>query len=145
MRSLAATIAALSIIAAAPILGGVPSSEVFVKARLMSLERQPGCGVFWIGSPATYEVIDGPAEFVRKAIHVMVDCAEMPRSGLSTDCGDLEAFEIGATHFLALTHDNIRRIEIPSSLPSEGTWFYLRAASLRELRPNTSLERTRER
>jgi hypothetical protein len=144
MRYLAAMVAALNFIAAAPVLGDAPSPEVFVKARLLSLERQPGCGVVWFGTPATYEVVEGPAEFVGKQIHVIVDCAEMPRSGTSTECGDLEVFEVGATHFLALTKDNVRRIEVPSSLPSEGPWFYLRAASLHELRPDKSLERPRE-
>jgi len=144
MRYLAVIVAVINVIAAAPVLGDAPSPEVFVTARLLSLDRQPGCGWLWISSPATYEVIDGPAEYVGKQIHVFVDCVEMPRGGMSTDHGDLEAFEVGATHFLALTKSNVWRIELPSALPSEGMWFYLRAASLHELRPNKSLERTRE-
>ena len=144
MRNLVSIVAALGLVFAAPVLGDAPSPEVFVKARLVALARQPGCGVVLFGSTATYEVIDGPSAYVGKRVHVIVDCVEMPRSGMSTDSGDLEAFEVGATHFLALTKDNIRQIEVPSSLPSRQSWFYLRAASLHELPPNSSLERMRE-
>jgi len=70
----------------------------------------------------------------------MVDCAEAPRAGVASDHGDLKAFVVGATHFLALAKENIGGIENPSALPIEGIWFYLRAASLEELRPNSSFD-----
>jgi hypothetical protein len=65
----------------------------------------------------------------------MIDCAEMARGSTPEGSGDLEKFEVGATHFLALRMDNVRHIEVPNKLPKDGIWFYLRAASLKELRP----------
>ncbi len=111
------------------------AAEVFVQARLLSLDRAPGCGLVLFGSPAKYEVVAGPAELLGKQIHVMIDCVDLSRGAGSGDYGDLNSFEIGATHFLALTKENVRRIEIPNALPSHGTWFYLRAVSLKVLQP----------
>jgi len=118
--------------------------EALITGRLVALERQPGCGVFSVGSPATYKVMDGPMDLVGKEIRVLVYCIELPRGNSSSTYGDLETYEIGATHFLAVTKRNVYSIEIPNPLPSGNEWFYLRAASLKPLPPNKSLERTRE-
>jgi|GEM_PF-4628938 len=91
-----------------------------------------------VGTPVTYSVIAGPSNLVGKEIHVMIDCVEMPRGSTPERYGDLEKFEVGAKHFLALRLGNIRHIDYPNKLPKDGIWFYLRAASLKELRPNSS-------
>jgi len=121
------------------------ASEVLLTGRLVALESQPHCGVLSIGSPATYQVLDGPVELVGKEVKALVYCIELQRGDSSTMYGDLKAYEIGATHFLALTKRNVYSIEVPNPLPTGNEWFYLRAASLKPLPPNTSLERTRGR
>jgi hypothetical protein len=119
-------------------------SEVLITGRLVALERQPHCGVFSVGSPATYKVITGPVELVGMKIKALVYCIELPRGDSSSTYGDLEVYEIGATHFLALTKRNVYSIEMPNPLPPGNEWFYMRAASLKPLPPNKSLERSRE-
>jgi hypothetical protein len=120
-------------------------SDVLITGRLVALERQPGCGVFSVGSPATYKVMAGPMDLVGKEIKALVYCIELPRGDSSSTYGDLQTYEIGATHFLAVTKRNVYSIEMPNPLPPGNEWFYLRAASLEPLPPNKSLERTRAR
>jgi len=120
-------------------------SEVLITGRLVALERQPDCGIFSVGSAATYKVMAGPMELVDKEVRALVYCIEVPRGDTSSTYGDLETYEIGATHFIALTKRNVYSIEMPNRLPTGNEWFYLRAASLKPLPPNNSLERTRAR
>ena len=96
------------------------------------------------GSIANYVIVTGPAELVGTEIEVLVPCPEMPRRMYSRDAGDLEVFEVGALHFLVLTRENTTNVTVATNQMRPGL-YYLRAASLHELRPNTSLERTRER
>jgi len=144
VRHLALVIATLVCGIGPPAWADDAESEVLVAGRLVALERQPHCGVFSVGSPATYMVLAGPVDLVGKEIKALVYCIEFPRGNSSSIYGDLDTYEIGATHFLALTKRNVYSIEMPNPLPLGSEWFYLRAASLKPLPPNTSLERTRE-
>jgi hypothetical protein len=92
---------------------------------------------------ATYKVVAGPAELVGKDIEVVVPCVEMPRRMYSSDAGDLESFDVGALHYLALGKENFFGVTVVNE-KSHANAYYLRAASLHVLRPNTSPERTRE-
>jgi hypothetical protein len=118
--------------------------DVYVTARLASLVEGPGCGLFLVGSSAMYEVISGPHELQGRTIEVIIPCVELSRGKFSTNSGDLDSFQIGKVHFLALSRSNVHKIEYLAATVSSEAYF-LRAVSLSELRSNISLERTRER
>jgi hypothetical protein len=91
------------VVGAMQAVGAMPNSDVSIEGRLLDLERAPGCGWRLFGSPATYEVINGPDELVGREIHVLIDCVELPRDGTAADYGDLKAFEVSKIHYLAVT------------------------------------------
>jgi len=64
--------------------------EVWITGRLVALERQPHCGVFTVGSAATYKVVAGPMELMDKEIKALVYCIEIPRGNSAATYGDLE-------------------------------------------------------
>jgi hypothetical protein len=145
MRNFTLAIATLVCSGSLAVSAADADSEVLITGRLVALERQPGCGVLSVGSPATYKVMAGPMNLIGTEIKALVYCIELPRGNSSSTYGDLETYELGATHFLALTKRNVYSIEMPNPLPSGNEWSYLRTASLRPLPPNKSLERTRAR
>jgi hypothetical protein len=61
----------------------------------------------------------------------------------SRDAGDLQSFEIGALHDLVLSRENITNVTVSDDQMRPGL-FFLRSATLQAMRPNTSLERTRD-
>jgi hypothetical protein len=101
--------------------------ELHVTGKLVSVDAQPGCGFLYVGSPATYQVVAGPASLQGKRITVVVPCIELPLPK-----GDLRSFIVGDIHYLSISRKNLYKIEIPSRLHDD-SWFYLRAASLQEL------------
>ena len=111
-----------------------PDGDIYIKAELILVERAPSCGIILAGSPATYRVTSGPDTLRGRQINVLVACIEMPMVQ-----GDLREFTPGSTHYLILTKKNSHKIEMPADLPDQ-TWFYLKAASDRELRPNNSFK-----
>jgi hypothetical protein len=117
-------------------------TTIFVTGRLVTLKQEPACGALLIGSLASYEVSVGPINLVGKLIQVVIPCAELPRADFSPEAGDLESFEVGAMHFLALSRSPPPEFGLPSSFASAGSWYYVVAASLRQLRPNYALERS---
>ena len=112
--------------------------DIYVKARLASVDRRAACGILFAGSVAYYDVLEGPESLRGKSIRVLVGCIEMPMASFR-GTGDLTSFDVGATHFLILSERNVHQIESPSELL--GTmWYYLKAASLKEVRPNNSFK-----
>ena len=128
----------LPIMAIALVLAGCATSprlavmdaDIHIQGKLLSVEPAPSCGFVLFGSPATYQVLAGPEELRGKRIRVLVACIEMPLVE-----GDLRSFTVGATHYLVITRENVRRVELPARLAGR-RWFYLKAASPRELRPD---------
>lgn len=112
------------------------ASTISVSALLNSIERQPGCGVLHIGSIANYSIVSGPAELIGTEVPVLVPCAEMPRQMYSREAGDLEAFEVGALHYLVLTRENTTKVTVLTDQLRPGLYI-LRAASLHEMRPDS--------
>ena len=108
--------------------------DIYVRAELISVEQGPGCGTFLVGSPATYRVTSGPHTLRGKRINVLIACIEMPLVQ-----GDLSEFAVGSIHYLVITRENAHKVELPPSLPGP-SWFYLKAASSHELRPNNSFK-----
>jgi hypothetical protein len=105
-------------------------TTIFVTGRLVTLKQEPACGALLIGSLASYEVSVGPINLVGKLIQVVIPCAELPRADFSPEAGDLESFEVGAMHFLALSRSPPPEFGLPSSFASAGSWYYVVAASL---------------
>jgi len=108
--------------------------EIYVTGELLSVGKRPGCGGISTGTPAIYRVIDGPRELRGTTINVVIACIEMPLIE-----GDLRQFVIGTRHYLIISRKNVFRLDMPSSLPDKA-WFYLKAASMQELRPNNSFK-----
>lgn len=101
-----------------------------VVARLVSVEpKQADCGIQFVGTTATYLVIEGPAALSGKQIKVVVPCIEMPRKMYGPEAGDLDAFVPGQTHHLIVTKQKAR-LGAPEKLPDDPDGFYLKAASL---------------
>jgi hypothetical protein len=117
-------------------------ATIFLTGRLVELKQEAACGALLIGSLASYEIAAGPTDLVGKLIPVVIPCAELPRADFSAEAGDLITFEVGATHFLAISRSPPPSFPLPSSFASDGSWFYVLAASLRPLRPNYALERS---
>ncbi|MFZ6818980.1 hypothetical protein [Undibacterium sp. Ji22W] len=113
------------------------AAEVVITARLISIEPQAGCGYLHVGSLAKYLVLAGPQNLVSTEIEVFVPCAEMPRIMYSPDAGDLQRFEVGATHDLTLSRKNDSGATLTLQQNHSGIYF-LRAAS-------SNVERTRDR
>jgi hypothetical protein len=99
-----------------------------VTGKLVSVDVQPGCGIFNVGTPATYKVVAGPATLQGRQITVVVPCIELPLPK-----GDLRSFVVDDIHYLSISRKNLYKIGIPARLHDD-SWFYLRAASLRELK-----------
>lgn len=114
---------------------GQPVSEstdrrAYVRARLILVERGPGCGNLVIGSRALYVVEDGPAFLKGRPLEVVVACIEMPMAE-GEDMGDLQAFVPGDTHYLRISRDNLRKVEVYDD--RDGSVWHLLAASLTPL------------
>lgn len=102
---------------------GAAADDIRVVGRLVPMERAPACGMLLPGSPATYEVILGPDEWIGSRIQVLIACIEMPLAE-----GNARAFHVGDMHDLVVTLRNIHEIELPD--PPAGNAFYLKAASI---------------
>ncbi|RYG60305.1 MAG: hypothetical protein EON60_07650 [Alphaproteobacteria bacterium] len=112
---------------------GSVDDEIHIVGRLVSVEPAPGCGMFLLGSPATYQVISGPEGLVGSQIQVLIACIEMPLIE-----GDVNIFNVGDTHALIVTHHNVNKIELPDS--PDSSLFYLKAASFLAIQPNNSFK-----
>ncbi len=104
------------------------AGDFYVTGKLVSVDRQPGCGYYYFGSPATYQVVAGPARLQGKQITVVVPCIELPLPK-----GDLRSFVVGDIHYLSISRKNLYKVSNAFRLHDD-SWFYLRAASLRELK-----------
>jgi len=109
-----------------------PPTEAVVLATLLDIHHvQFGCGVIHFGSPATYRVLKGPPELLRKKISVVVGCSEMPASmyrRYAGDRGDASDFLPGAIYQLSISKTNVHDIEVPAELSGDYSYF-LKTAS----------------
>lgn len=134
MMRRAAILILLFFVSLAAVAAQVAGDELHVVGRLVSVQAaQPHCGILFVGTTATYLVLDGPASLKGKEIYVVVPCIEMPRAMYNPEAGDLDTFTPGRTHHLAITKKAIHRLDEPDKLPDGADWFYLRAASLKPL------------
>lgn len=101
-------------------------ADLDIIGKLIAVRPQPACGIVYFGSPATYDVVAGPAHLQGKQVTVVVPCIELPLPK-----GDLRAFQVGDVHALSISKKNLYKIGVPSSLHDD-SWFYLRAASLKD-------------
>ncbi|MBD9467481.1 hypothetical protein [Pseudoxanthomonas sp. PXM01] len=104
--------------------------EADVRAVLIRMERGPGCGNLFVGSNALYVVEDGPGFLKGRPLEVVVGCIEMPMTG-GEGMGDLQAFVPGDTHYLRISRDNLRKVEVYDD--RGGSAWHLLAASLTPL------------
>ena len=104
--------------------------EAYVRAVLIRVERGPGCGNLVIGSRALYVVQDGPEFLKGRTLEVVVACIEMPMTEWE-GMGDLKAFVPGDTHYLRISRDNLRKVEVYDD--RDGSVWHLLAASLTPL------------
>lgn len=110
-------------------------NDVFLSGRLIELSPAGfDCGMLSVASTSRYLVTQGPADLQGKEIQVLVGCVELPRDRFNSSAGDLQEFVVGQVHHLALTDRNIPKFDYPDPAPSVD--FYLKAASLKPLRPN---------
>ena len=100
--------------------------EAYVRAVLIRVERGPGCGNLVIGSRALYVVQDGPEFLKGRTLEVVVACIEMPMAEWE-GMGDLKAFVPGDTHYLRVSRDNLRKVEVYDD--RGGSAWHLLAAS----------------
>lgn len=108
--------------------------ELLVVATLVSVApERAGCGVFFIGTTATYRVAEESLALRGQQIDVVVPCIEMPRAKFNPKAGDLEAFVPGQTHHLAITTQIPDHLTTFDKSPRDRARFYLKAASLKPL------------
>lgn len=104
--------------------------HAYVRARLILVEPGPGCGNLVIGSRARYVVQDGPEFLKGITLEAVVGCIEMPMTEWE-GMGDLKAFVPGDTHYLRISRDNLRKVEVYDD--RGGSAWHLLAASLTPL------------
>lgn len=104
--------------------------EAYVRARLILVERSPGCGNIVFGSRALYAVEEGPDGLKGGPLEVVVPCIEMPMTDWQ-GMGDLENFVPDDIHYLRISRDNVRQVEAYDD--RGGRAWHLLAASLRPL------------
>lgn len=111
------------------------TDELRLVATLMSVApKRAACGIFFVGTTATYRVAEESLLLRGQEIDVVVPCIEMPRATFDPKAGDLEAFVPGQTHHLALTPQIPDQITILFDKSSgHRARFYLKAASLKPL------------
>ncbi len=118
------------------LLGGAAQASanlVHVEARLLSVDRAPGCGVFAWSSPAVYLILRGPPDMVGKTVELLIPCVEMSRRGFSRDAGDLRSFKVGDEHDLELSGNSPSPFDYArwgKSPVIAGKKWYVAAASL---------------
>lgn len=121
-------------------LGEFPMSpddrDAYVQARLVQVERGPHCGNLFVGSRAIYEVTYGPPGLQDAPLEVVVGCIEFPMTEWN-GVGDLKAFVLGDVHYLHISRDNLRGVEVYDN-PRGRAWFLL-AASRKPLVRNASI------
>jgi len=98
----------------------------YVQARLVLVQRGPGCGGVFVGSRALYEVQYGPPGLRGAPLEVVVGCIEFPMTEWD-GVGDLEAFVPGDVHYLHISKDNLRGVEVYDN-PKGRVWFLLAAS-----------------
>jgi len=99
--------------------------DAYVQARLVRVERGPHCGNLFVGSRALYEVQYGPPGLQDVPLEVIVGCIEFPMIRWD-GVGDLEAFVPGDIHYLHVSRDNRRGVEVYDR--GARTWFLLAAS-----------------
>lgn len=110
-------------------LGQFPMSpddrDAYVQARLVLVERGPHCGHLFVGSRVIYEVQHGPSGLQDSPLEAIVGCIEFPMTQWE-GLGDLEAFVPGDIHYLHISRDNRRGVEVYDR--GARTWFLLAAS-----------------
>lgn len=76
----------------------VGGDQVRLQGRVVGSEPRPGCGVMFLASPVTYEILTGPEHLRGLRVVVQVPCIEMPLVK-----GDVADFEPGDTHEILLS------------------------------------------
>ena len=104
--------------------------EAYVRARLVQVEPSPGCGYIFFGSRALYLIEEGPEGLQGAPLEVIVGCIEFPMTEWE-GMGDLEAFVPDDFHYLRISRDNLRGVELFDD--KEGRAWHLLAASRRPL------------
>lgn len=128
--ALGAALLACSVIALGEQAPASVETEAYVRARLILVERAPGCGNIVFGSRALYAVEEGPDGLTSEPLEVVVGCIEFPMTDWQ-GVGDLKAFVPGETHYLRISRDNVRKLEIYDD--RDGRAWHLLAASLKPL------------
>ncbi len=117
IRTFLSSLVLVGCVAAEP----MPHQDVSAVGRVVSVQAEPACGIFWFGSGVTYEIMAGPKGMVGKHETAMVSCIEIELAG------DPHKYDVGQVHRLSLTKRRIYNFGILSSPPSD--WYYLISAS----------------
>jgi hypothetical protein len=112
-----------------------PESDVVVDARVIGVDRAPGCGIFKSGSPVTYVVVasawpqrgTNPMLPVGVIFRAFVPCIEL-RGGLHE--GTARDFEPGQVHRVLASRRNVHAIEAPNVLLSSDDYYLVAAWTL---------------
>jgi hypothetical protein len=128
--ALGAALLACSVVALGQQAPASVENEAYVRARLILVERAPGCGNIVFGSRALYAVDEGPDGLKGEPLEVVVGCIEFPMTDWE-GMGDLKTFVPGETHYLRISRDNVRKLEIYDD--RDGRAWHLLAASLKPL------------
>ena len=109
------------------------AEDLIVLGRLSAIEKDlPGCGVFYIGGVAEYEVLHViSGAYAEKRIFVVHGCIEMPRSG---EAGTLTSFVVGDIHKLVLVPENLHGVEIfnDKRVPQRFVTFFSKRVELQQ-------------